>query len=515
MSSTPRIARALCAFGGLLALFAPAQALALDARVDASLDAQFYSIRSPYGDPSLLRRRYTSNLGLDLENIQGSWDPRKPTLAFRSRLRVDADFGQDARERDLTSSRGVPGLEQAPLEVLYAYLEGRGFFGGLLGFRLGRQYQIDALGYWSFDGALLQLRLPIALLLSGYAGFEQRTGLPMLASGRFSGDGVWRGNRDDLEAGQYPGYLEESKLAPAYGATLESAGLQHVHARISYRNVQNRSSVLVTPFLTPDAAPIRYGTPRISSERTAASLELDWPKLGVASAHGVYDLLVQRVSDAAASFDWFARTGVQVGLGVDYFYPTFDGDSIFNWFTHRGRTTAESRLNVVFTHEIDASVGTGLRWYDRGDANDLVDEQSALTRSESVLAHANGRYHDGLNNVTLDASAERAPGAHSVGADLGGRRLFRGGRYDGLAILSLYDFADDLRPTRSATSFTYVLGAGVRPGPGFGARSRIGVEWEHSVNRLVGQRFRLLLTMDFTVGQFGRSPVAAQGPGMR
>jgi hypothetical protein len=44
-----------------------------------------------------------------------------------------------------------------------------------------------------------------------------------------------------------------------------------------------------------------------------------------------------------------------------------------------------------------------------------------------------------------------------------------------------------------------VLGAGVTPGPNFFARSRFGLELGHDMNRLVGQRFRALLTLDLTV----------------
>jgi hypothetical protein len=44
-----------------------------------------------------------------------------------------------------------------------------------------------------------------------------------------------------------------------------------------------------------------------------------------------------------------------------------------------------------------------------------------------------------------------------------------------------------------------VLGAGLTPGPSFFTRSRLGVEFEHQMNRLVGQRFRGLLTLDLTV----------------
>jgi hypothetical protein len=77
------------------------------------------------------------------------------------------------------------------------------------------------------------------------------------------------------------------------------------------------------------------------------------------------------------------------------------------------------------------------------------------------------------------------------------RQSFDDGRYDALLVLSLYDWHDDLRPERDATSFTYVVGGGIAP---FG-RTRMGLEWEHSMNALVGQRYRVLATFDFTVLQ--------------
>ena len=78
-----------------------------------------------------------------------------------------------------------------------------------------------------------------------------------------------------------------------------------------------------------------------------------------------------------------------------------------------------------------------------------------------------------------------------------GRIAFAGGYYDTLLILSLYDWRDALRPDDDATSFTYVLGGGIHPGK----TARIGLEWEHTANRLVGQRFRLVGTLDLEVLQ--------------
>src|SRR5687768_12926005 len=118
-------------------------ALAYEAEVDASIDAQYYTLQSPWGDPLVRRRRYTETLGLSVWNIQGQDNPRGARLSFQSRMRLEADFGQSSAERELHNHRYIPGLEEAPLDLMYAYLEGERYFNGYLGFKVGRQYVFD------------------------------------------------------------------------------------------------------------------------------------------------------------------------------------------------------------------------------------------------------------------------------------------------------------------------------------------------------------------------------------
>lgn len=493
------------AAGALIALGAT-QAFAYDARVDATFDAQYYALSSPFGDPYIYRRRYTSTLGLELDDLQGERTRRGPRLSFRSRLRVDGDFGQDYSEHDPNSSRYLPGLAQAPLDVMFAYVDGRGFVNGLFNFRMGRQYLIDALGFWSFDGALVEAMLPVHLALSGFVGFEQRTGIPMLAGARFSGDGVWRGDRTGLEQNQYPAFLDDASLAPARGVALETWGFSGFHSRLSYRRVENQSPVLVSAFFDP-REPLRFvKATRTSSERVGYSVRIDAGEFGALSGRAAYDLYNRAVSDALVSLDVYAPKNFVLGADVDYYYPTFDADSIFNFFTHRGMTTALGRLSYFSKSPVSASASAGVRWYaTAGDPDTYGAEQLAGNAAQDTavqrdwLAQATGRYRLGPSSVSLDLNAQSGASGHRVGGDLTTRRSFQGGHVDTLVVASLYDWNDALRPTRSATSFTYVLGAGLRPGQAFGTRGRLGVEWEQSMSRLVGQRFRVLLTMDFTV----------------
>src|SRR3954464_6091505 len=272
------------------------QALAYQTEIDATLDAQFYSLQSPYGSPLVQRRRYTQTLSLNLYDIQADRRPLGPTLSFKSRLRLHSDFGQRPEERNPDSSSYIPGLVEAPLDVMYAYLEGQRYLDGALGFRLGRQYVVDNLGFWSFDGAEVMLTTPAYIALEAYAGFEQRGGLPMLSSSRFEAGGVSRGDRSGLGFGQSPSFLQESKLAPAYGFAIESAGVQFLHSRFTYRKVINRDAVLVSPFLDTGGGLAYTLGDRTSSERLGYSLRANGSGLGAAMGSFVYDLYVRRIS---------------------------------------------------------------------------------------------------------------------------------------------------------------------------------------------------------------------------
>jgi len=386
--------------------------------------------------------------------------------------------------------------------VMYAYLEGQRYFGGVLGFRLGRQYVVDSLGFWSFDGAEVLVSTPAYLALEAYAGFEQRGGLPMLSTSRFEAGGVSRGERSGLSFGQSPSFLQESKLAPAYGFAIETSGVPFLQSRFTYRKVINRDAVLVSPFLDNGGGLTYALGDRTSSERLGYSLRADKSDLGALLGSVVYDLYNRRVSQYNAGLDWFASERAVVGANLDYFLPTFDGDSIFNWFAHGGTTSATLRADVAFSRQFElAASGGGRMFTTEGDAGSYAvsPDSNKNGRSYDYLGTFGGRYRFWDGSVALNTMAEAGDAGHRYGADISGRKLFDGGYYDSLAVLSLYDWEDALRPDRSATSFSYVLGGGINPNFLSFSRGRLGVEWEHTMNHLVGQRFRMLATLNFTV----------------
>src|SRR5271166_2181893 len=283
---------ALVVFAGLAV---EPSALASDAEVTSDTSTQFYDVRSPTGQTVLTRRRLTSTLGVGEYNLFDAppGNPKAGVVDFRARLRYDADYGVSSAESTVpTSSDGygsfVPGSAQSGVDLMYAYVEGRRFFDGLLGFKLGRQYQTDVLGWWSFDGGEVSVTTPAYIKAEVYAGLEQRGGLP-LSTSRFESDGIWRGDRSKFDPSAYP-MLQPAAIAPAIGAGLESTGVTWLHSRLSYRRVYNTGGSNVTEFASGLNAPASYTGMRTSSDRLGYAFDTSASKVGGLKGGIIYDL---------------------------------------------------------------------------------------------------------------------------------------------------------------------------------------------------------------------------------
>ncbi len=481
-------------------------AQAYDAAVDASVNAQFYTLSSPYGDPLIRRRRYTQTLGLSVLNLQGDYVPGGPELSIRGRVRLDADLGQQNAERDVNNQgRFIPGLERAPVDLMYLYVEGNNYLDGHLGFKVGRQYVTDVLGWWSFDGGLARITTPAYVAFEGYGGLEQRGGLPMLSTSRFSADGVFRGDRTGFDANDWTSFQDESQIAPAWGVAAETTGLHWLSARATYRKVINQDTVYVSPFADPGGGFTTVAGSRVSTERAGLSARLGDRDLGAVTGSAVYDLYNQLVSEYAGSLEWYATDQLTLGANYDYFLPTFDADSIWNWFTHNGMTTATGRVAWNINRQLGVQASGGVRLFKtEGDPDEYgaqqLDPNATPDRTTTGqlldgLGTVSGSYRYGDGNVTLRGMGESGDRGHRVGADITQQQFYDAKHYDTKLIVSLYDWSDGLRPDRDATSFSYVVGGGVLPSNW----TRFGIEWEHATNRLVGQRYRVLATVDLTV----------------
>ena len=490
-----RVARALIS----AIVLAPGAALAIEPELTSDTSLQFYEMRNASGSVVIPRRRFITMLGVSGYDLEGT--PAKPggrELFFRARLRLNGDAGVNGEEADPHDlARFVPGTAVAPVDLMYAYVEGRRYLGGWLGFRAGRQYTYDALGYWSFDGALLRVGSPFGVSVEGYAGLEQRGGLP-LSSPRFERDGIWRGNRGGLDPNAWS-TLQDAALAPAYGANLEWSRTLDFHAKLSYRRVDSTGTVSASAFDTALRAQRVQGA-RISSERLAASGDAMIGQLASIRAGAVYDLVLTAPTSFYGTLDVYATKLITVSVDYDYLRPSFDADSIWNWFL--AYPSYDTGVRATWTPGRHWSLTAG------GHARALFEPTLAGdkndTRGQSITPDRDTRWNGGGSfsvRYTYDTGryglrAETTQGleGHRSGGDFFAERTLDA-RFLMSARLSLYDFEDRDRPTRSALSWGLVGGVGYL----FGPRARSMLEIENDVSATYGQRWRVVGSLGLAV----------------
>jgi hypothetical protein len=480
---------------------------AIEAEVDSTTAAQFYEYNSPYsGIPTVSRRRVMETLALGLYHLQGGEPvPGGPEFSIRLRMRIDADPGIESDERTYVadSTRFVPGLQVAPIDLMYGYLEGRNLLSGWLGFRLGRQYVTDVLGWWAFDGGQVRITTPFFFTVEGYGGLEERGGLP-LSTPRFEQNGVYRGDRpSEFTPAVYP-YFLKAEIAPAFGAALESAGVTWLHSRLDYRKVINTGTTYTSDVASSNGSVNTYTANRTSSERIGYALDLSAASVGGLKGGLVFDLFNSNFATWYAQADWYTTHALTIGADYEFFRPMFDGDSIWNYFTHNPMRTITGRVALDASEQFDVAASGGVRSFTTdGDPNSVIggsrsDAGGRNQVSESdVLGNLSTRFRMDSLHLGLRGMFETGDRGHRQGGDLYGENGWLGGRWTASARVSFYDWKDNLRPNRSAQSFAYVLGVGFRP-------SRVAhavVEFEHDVNSVVDQRFRVLALLNLWVGK--------------
>ncbi len=512
----------------------PATALAVDVEVTGDVAFQGYEVASPFGDRVLARRRLLTTLGLAAYNLQGEYKPFAPDYSIQLRMRFDGDFGADSAEQDFEpagASRFVPGYTSLPVDVMYGYVEGRNLLGGWLNFRVGRQYMTDVLGWWNFDGGHVKVVTPFFFGVEAYGGLEQRGGLP-LSTSRWESQGVWRGDGSDIEQNRqdYPSFIDASQ-APAFGVAAESQGPNWIHGRFSYRRVYNLGDAFAGQFPAVGGQGFtEVDGLRISSERLGYTLSLFLDEVGGVRGGFAYDLYNELISKAYGAIDIYAHEKVTVGGDFDFFTPTFDADSIWNWFTHSPITTATARVAVGPFEGFEANASGGVRlWMADGDPATYGEQQCSAnntdplrvrqcldfgidpsngpdenfsrdeanretTVSPDLLTNLGARYRWGNGYVGGDAMLQTGFGGEAqnrgnrYGGGLYGKQDVVGGLFWLGARVSGYQWADPTRQDRDAASFGYVVAPELLPWE----YTKLRVEWEHNMNRLVGQRFRVM-----------------------
>jgi hypothetical protein len=493
--------------------FTPRVAHALDAEVTNDENAQFYDVRSPTGNV-LNRRRLTATLGVSAYNLMDTppGDPKAGDISLRARVRYDADYGASGAESDPTMFASVvPGFQEQLVDLMYAYVEGRRLAGGWLGFKVGRQYVTDVLGWWGFDGAEASITTPYFFKAEVYGGLEERGGMPLTTS-QFEPDGVWRGNRGSFDPSLYTAF-QPARLAPAYAVALESTGVTWIHGRLTYRRVENTGSVNTSEFASGLFPATLYTGSRVSSEKIGYAMDASLSKLGGAKAGIVYDLYRGDVTSLYGSLDAYLGTRVTVSADYDYYVPSFDGDSIWNFFATEPTNDLGLRANVDVNDRLSIAGGGHVRIFSVQTAEftstNALATPSPYYTAASMLSYfpTNGhpfdeggdlhaRWRTGETELGLRAAGDFGDEGDRVGGDINAEHVIET-RYVVSGRTGVWQWTDKLQPDRDATSFNYVLGVGYR----FAERSQAKIEWEHDINGLVGQRFRLMLNLTLAVAK--------------
>jgi len=490
---------------------ATAPAFAIEPEVTSDTSAQFYDVRSPTGETIVARRRLTTTLGVSAFDLLGNQESDRkgreklPELTFRARLRYDPDYGPGGGVDDPNSFANlVPGFSRGPVDLMYAYIEGRKFAGGWLGFKLGRQYIVDPLGWWSFDGGSVRVTTPFYLALEAYGGLEVRGGMP-LSTPRFEQGGVWRGDRSGYDASLYPSF-QPSQIAPALGVAAETTGFTWLHGRLSYRRVYNTGESTVSQFGSGLTPPVHYDETRISQERIGYSIDGTLPDVGGARAGFAYDLYMAKMASIFASVDAFVTRRLTVSVDYDYYSPTYDADSIWNFFAGSPMNDIAARANWDITDDLSASARFNLRIFqtqtssfNENSSPNIHTDADANDYPSSGATFDEGGYlsitqKQGENTHGLRTNGNFGKEGNRVGGDLFVNRVYDA-RYLFEARASVWHWDDRLREGRDATSYGAVAAVGYRIAP----RSKILFEYQADVNRLVGIRNRGMIWLTLAV----------------
>ncbi len=431
-------------------------------------------------------------------------DPTAPQLLLRARVRYDGDFGAASEESQTTNyGRLVPGFSPHQVDLMYGYVEGRRLLKGALGFKIGRQYVTDVLGWYSFDGGEVRVTTPLDIAVEAYGGLEQRGGMP-LSSSRFESEGIWRGVRSSFDPSLYPAY-QQTDVAPVIAAAIESTGVTWLHGRLTYRRVLDTGASNTSEFASGLYNPASYSGTRISSEKLGYSIDASFGQIGSARAGLIYDLYGAKFGSVYANLDAHLGHGVTVGVDYQFYQPTFDGDSIWNFFLSEPLNDVGLRAAWNVNEQFGISAGGHARIYmvqtseEQTNTSPNMQPNNLPYFPSSPLSYDGGgdvlaRYKFGEGHLGLRASGSFGSEGDRVGGDINGERVFDS-RYVVEGRAGVWQWNDNLRPDRDATSFGYVAGVGYR----FAQRSRALFELQQDTNRLVGLRFRAMLYLTVAV----------------
>jgi len=411
-------------------------------------------------DLFLGRRRYTQTVSLRIVDIGDLAAARRRShlperglrISWQSYFRVDHDFGEYTSGRVRLSSAVrrdaidvVPELADsvAGLDLLYGFVALEGLADDRLELRLGRLLADDGWSTGGIDGGSAKLALPIPVAVSASAGLRVRAssllgvsafeldgtsgaGCQEYVEGPTPGSGTWklidrnRAITNNRLASDYEYCPQREVRQPTIGAAIATTGHRGWGAEVGYRRTWSQTVGLI-------ADPDRFEYTDVglypNEVGQAPASGVDEERL-YARAHaelragpvGISPYANARFSLLHAAFDR-VDAGVRLQRGhhalepaVEYFLPTFDGDSIFNAFSIE--PTTDVRLGYQYAGVVRGSATGWLRSYAHEDGRSSVagGANAGLEHpfGPRLRARVDGLWDDGYGGRRLGSSGEVA-----------------------------------------------------------------------------------------------------------
>lgn len=426
-----------------------------------------YRVASPLAPVRIERRRFVERLGMQYVRLVG--DLESPLrVSARVSLRLDQELGEDClNDVDRCLSIGSSGARRdfQPLADV-TRLEVPEFAIAMARDRwqldVGRQLAFDDIGFVRFDGGRGQYRTRFATLdvfggrqalhtLGASYGFE----LPGSISAQLP---------NDLDATDAP-FVAAPRSVWLLGGSAELGDLKWARARLGFRETQDENGLV--------------------ARRLAVSLRSQpHPTLGL-RAGAVVDPTDGTVVDASASVNYrvaLKREGRTADVRVRFRHrePRFDLGSIWAFFD----LVPVRQLDLVTHYRLGAlTLDAGVRARQSAPEPNETPERDVGVSGSASLKHAGWQ-------ATLSGwmwAGDLSP-ASAVSADIRRRIGMRGFVF---ARASVWYFDDPFRSQVYAPSLTTAFGAQIR----ITELSRVVAELEYSRNRVVGDRFRALVSL--------------------
>ena len=381
-------------------VFATPTAHAYEFWLRAQTIGQAYELRQYRlvgGDLFLGRRRITETLALRIDDVGDLAKARRIShlperglrISLQTYLRVDHDFGTYTNRpmtlpgpviRDALDVIPELGEQVAALDLMYGYVQLDGLADDRLSVQIGRILADDGWGTTAFDGAATRVRAAPSVEVSASAGLRVRAASPLgtamyeldgtsgagcmeYVEGPTPGTGAWKlidRNRDVTNSklsSDYEYCPQRDVSQPTVGFSIAMPRTHGFTAEVGYRRTWSETVGLIGPvdrLQYPDRGlyPNDYG----QAPATGVNEERLYARV-----HGRIlvddDVVLEPYADARFSilhalFDR-ADAGLRIQKGdhvleptVEYFYPTFDGDSIFNAFSIE--PTTDVRLGYTY-----------------------------------------------------------------------------------------------------------------------------------------------------------------------